>query len=99
MTDMKDLTKYRRMKRVTVNPSLFGVFFVRGSGVKINIDGIPSDSEFRGFNHDTNRNILNFFYEHESWDLIHESEPVPELQINVTRIEEPAALKPLPEPN
>lgn len=99
MSDMKDLTKYKRMARVSVDPRIFGVFFTRASGVKINIDGIPADAEFRGFTLDPVRNCINVFYEHESWDLVHETEPVPELKINVTRVEEPEPIQTLPVPN
>lgn len=51
----------------------------------LKIQGIPEGAQFRGFSQDWEKNQINLFVEHESFDDIPPGQITPELIVTVTR--------------
>jgi len=67
----------RRLKRFTFDPAAMTELLVAGTFVEC-IDGVPKDGVFRGFTVDVERNVINIFVEHPSYEFVPEGRQVPE---------------------
>ena len=73
----------RKLARYKIDPRIFeeiikeGVTFFHGDKIVKVESGIPSDAKLAGFNTDKQENIINLFFEHESFDEVKQGAEVP----------------------
>jgi hypothetical protein len=72
-----DIKEYARLRKYSISPQVFPMALK--SGLRFVVDeGIPDGAEFRGYAIDHARNLIAIFVEHESFELVHQSEVIPE---------------------
>lgn len=76
--------EYRRVRRYSFSPEIFRHIFKTGEVFEVT-NGIPDDAIFRGFTHDPCTNNIVTFFEHPSFDPVHQSMIPPESKIELLR--------------
>lgn len=77
-----------RVKRVRINAEGFLYLLTTAKMAKVDIEGVPEGSRFRGWVIEPSTNHLSVFIEHESFPEIEPACEVPELQITMRLLED-----------